>query len=66
MFQQIVDAISGSSWSYAIVFGVAAVDAFFPLVPSEATVITAGVLAASGDLRDHPGHPRGRDRCPVR
>ena len=24
MFQQIVDAISGSSWSYAIVFGVAA------------------------------------------
>lgn len=51
MFQQIVDAISGSSWSYAIVFGVAAVDAFFPLVPSEATVITAGVLAGSGDLR---------------
>jgi len=50
MFQQFVDAISGSAWSYAIVFVVAAVDAFFPLVPSEATVITAGVLAGSGDL----------------
>ena len=50
MFQQFVDAISGSAWSYAIVFVVAAVDAFFPLVPSEATVITAGVLAGTGDL----------------
>jgi membrane-associated protein len=51
MFQSIVDAISGSDWSYAIVFGVAALDAFFPLVPSETTVIAAGVLAANGDLR---------------
>ncbi len=51
MFHSIVDAISGSSWSYAIVFGVAALDAFFPLVPSETTVIAAGVLASSGDLR---------------
>jgi membrane-associated protein len=50
MFQSIVDAISGSDWSYAIIFGVAAVDAFFPVVPSEATVIAAGVLAAQGDL----------------
>ena len=51
MFQSIVDAISGSAWSYGIVFAVAMIDAFFPLVPSEATVITAGVLAGSGDLR---------------
>jgi membrane-associated protein len=51
MFQSIVDAISGSEWSYAIVFGVAMLDAFFPLVPSETTVIAAGVLAANGDLR---------------
>lgn len=50
MFQSIVDAISGSAWSYAIIFGVACVDAFFPVVPSEATVIAAGVLAAQGDL----------------
>lgn len=51
MFQSIVDTISGSEWSYAIVFGVALLDAFFPLVPSETTVIAAGVLAAHGDLR---------------
>jgi membrane-associated protein len=51
MFQSIVDAISGSDWSYGIVFGIAALDAFFPLVPSETTVIAAGVLAANGDLR---------------
>jgi membrane-associated protein len=51
MFQSVVDTISGSEWSYAIIFGVAMVDAFFPLVPSETTVIAAGVLAANGDLR---------------
>ena len=56
----IVDAISGSAWSYAIIFGVAALDAFFPLVPSETTVIAAGVLAASGDLQHRAGHPRRR------
>lgn len=50
MFQAIVDAISGSAWSYGIVFAVSAIDAFFPIVPSEATVIAAGVLAGSGDL----------------
>jgi membrane protein DedA with SNARE-associated domain len=51
MFQSIVDTISGSDWSYAIIFGVAMLDAFFPLVPSETTVIAAGVLATHGDLR---------------
>jgi len=51
VFESVVDTLSGSAWSYAIVFGIAAVDAFFPIVPSEATVITAGVLAGSGDLK---------------
>ena len=50
MFESIVDAISGSAWSYAIIFGVATVDAFFPVVPSETAVIAAGVLAADGRL----------------
>ncbi len=50
MFQSIVDAVSGSNWSYLIVFAIAAIDAFFPLVPSEATAIAAGVLAGSGKL----------------
>ena len=50
MFDSLVDVVSGSPWTYALIFGIAALDAFFPLVPSETTVITAGVLAASGDL----------------
>ena len=51
MFDSIVNAVSGSPWTYGVIFGVAALDAFFPLVPSETTVIAAGVLASSGDLR---------------
>ncbi len=51
VFHSLVNAISGSAWSYGIIFGVAALDGFFPLVPSETTVIAAGVLAANGDLR---------------
>ncbi|MET8120942.1 DedA family protein [Micromonospora sp. NPDC005189] len=40
-----------SPWVYVLIFGLTAVDAFFPAVPGEAAVITAGVLAADG------GHP---------
>jgi membrane-associated protein len=50
VFESIVDALSGSSWSYLIVFVIATLDAFFPIVPSETVAITAGVLAGSGDL----------------
>lgn len=50
MFESFVDAVSGSSWTYGLVFLVAMLDAFFPVVPSETTVIAAGVLAADGDL----------------
>jgi membrane-associated protein len=39
-----------SDWSYAAIFAVSAIDAFFPLVPSETVVITGGVLAGAGDL----------------
>ena len=45
-----LDALAGSPWAYALILAVAAVDAFFPVVPSEATVVTAGVFAAVGDL----------------
>lgn len=51
MFESIVDAVSGSNWSYLIVFAIAAIDAFFPIVPSEATAIAAGVVAGTGGLR---------------
>lgn len=47
-FTQLVSSASG--WAYAIVFALALLDAFFPVVPSETAVITAGVVAAAGDL----------------
>jgi membrane-associated protein len=49
-FESFVELVSASPWTYAVILGVAAVDAVFPLVPSEATVISAGVLAGAGDL----------------
>jgi membrane-associated protein len=49
-FSQISDWVSGNSWSYLIIFTVAVVDAFFPLVPSETTLVIGGTFAASGDL----------------
>lgn len=50
MFQSFTDYVSGSWWTYPYLFGVSALDVVFPVVPSEASVITGGVLAGSGDL----------------
>jgi membrane-associated protein len=50
MFDALLDLVSASPWTYAVIFAVAALDAVVPLVPSETTVISAGVLAGSGDL----------------
>jgi membrane-associated protein len=50
VFHSFVNAVSGAWWSYPLVFGVAMLDAFFPLVPSETVAITSGVLAGSGEL----------------
>jgi membrane protein DedA with SNARE-associated domain len=47
-FTQIVSDASG--WAYAIVFALSYLDAIIPVVPSETAVITAGVVAATGDL----------------
>jgi len=49
-FDQIADWVSGTWWSYFVIFGVAVVDAFFPLVPSETVLVIGGSFAASGDL----------------
>jgi membrane-associated protein len=49
-FDAIAGWVSGAWWSYPLIFAIAALDAFFPVVPSETVVITAGVLASSGDL----------------
>ncbi|MEU7609284.1 DedA family protein [Micromonospora sp. NPDC049204] len=37
-----------SPWVYLAIFTIAVLDGFFPVVPSETAVITAGVFAASG------------------
>jgi len=49
-FDRLVDLVSGEWWAYPVIFGVAVIDAFFPLVPSETVVIVGGNLASSGDL----------------
>jgi membrane-associated protein len=51
VFNHFTDLVSNASgWAYGIVFLLAFLDAVFPVVPSETAVITAGVVAASGDL----------------
>jgi membrane-associated protein len=50
VFDRLVDAISGAWWSYPIIFAIAMLDAFLPVVPSETVAITSGVVASSGDL----------------
>jgi membrane protein DedA with SNARE-associated domain len=42
-----VEGAMGSPWVYLALCAFAAIDAFFPAVPSESLVITAGVFAAS-------------------
>jgi membrane-associated protein len=45
MFDWLTELVSASAWTYPIVLRLVALDAFFPLVPSETIVITAGVAA---------------------
>ena len=50
MFESLTQHVSGSPWTYVFLFVIAALDVLFPFVPSETSVILAGVLAATGDL----------------
>lgn len=51
MFSQFTDLVANASgWAYAILFVLAFLDALVPIVPSETSVITAGVVASAGDL----------------
>lgn len=45
----IVSSVIASPWGYLAIFLVVAVDGFFPVMPGEIVLITAGVLAASGE-----------------
>jgi membrane-associated protein len=46
---ELVEGAMGSPWVYVALCAFAALDAFFPIVPSESLVITAGVFAANGE-----------------
>jgi membrane protein DedA with SNARE-associated domain len=51
VFDQFTQLVSdASSWAYAVIFLVALLDVIVPIVPSETVVITAGVVASTGDL----------------
>lgn len=44
---EMVTDLMSSPWVYLAIFAIAAIDAFFPAVPSETLVITGGVFAAT-------------------
>ena len=46
---QFVEGALSSPWGLLALAAVAAIDGFFPVVPSESLVVTAGVFAAAGD-----------------
>lgn len=46
---EFAEGLMDSPWIFLALFGFAALDAFFPIVPSESLVITAGVFAAGGE-----------------
>jgi membrane-associated protein len=46
---ELVEGAMGSPWVYLAICAFAAIDAFFPAVPSESLVVSAGVFAATGE-----------------
>jgi membrane-associated protein len=49
VFAQFTDLVANASgWAYAILFALAFLDALVPIVPSETSVITAGVVESAG------------------
>lgn len=49
-FEWLEEAIGGQVWTYPAIVVAVAFDSLLPLAPSEAMMITAGVLAANGEL----------------
>lgn len=44
------ESFADSPWFYVLIFSIAMIDGFFPVVPGETTVILGGVSAGAGDL----------------
>jgi membrane-associated protein len=50
VFDSLLDFVGGSAWAYVAIFAIVTVDAFFPVVPGETSVVTGAILAANGEL----------------
>lgn len=50
MFDSLLDLVGGSDWAYLAIFAIVTVDAFFPVVPGETSVVTGGIVAANDEL----------------
>jgi membrane-associated protein len=48
--QNLIDLLTGSVWTYPILFGICLGDAVIPALPSETAVIVCGIQAARGQL----------------
>ncbi|MDX6413435.1 MAG: hypothetical protein QOH23_845 [Gaiellaceae bacterium] len=48
--QSLVDLLTGSLWTYPLLFGICAGDALIPAFPSETALIVCGIQAARGNL----------------
>ena len=48
--QNLIDLLTGSLWTYPILFGICLGDAVIPALPSETAVIVCGIQAARGQL----------------
>ena len=49
-FTEWLSQVSGQTWFYGLIFGIALTDAIFPIVPSETAVILGGIAAGQGSL----------------
>lgn len=47
---QLLDLLTGSLWTYPLLFAICAGDAVLPLLPSETAMIVCGIQAARGEL----------------
>ena len=66
MFHSAFDLLSQPPEAYLIVFALALGDAVVPVLPSEAALITAGLLSVVGDLTLGWVIVGGRARCVLR
>src|SRR6266540_2650737 len=48
--QDLIDLLTGSTWTYPLLLGICAGDAVVPLLPSESALIVCGIQAARGQL----------------